>query len=732
MLGLPGEIAIFTCWVGLFSVFTGLGLLIRRTWGLKLLSIETLLLSFWMGWVASLGLLQLWHFWWKIDGWVLILVTLTGSIGLVWNAPALWVMMRKVVLKRWKSLCLVVLLGFWLANRVLTPIQEYDTGLYHLASIKWASLYPVVPGLGNVHGRLAFNSTFFLYAAMLDVGPWNERTHYLANGLLMYVFLIQLLVSLFKISVKSKYRSYYFYYSLFLIPTIPAAFGVNWILGLSPFNLSPDVSVFILSILLSGQTLAFLLKLEDPNETRNVIYDLVCIVLLAVIGVTVKLNFSFLSGVCLLLVFGVWFVKRNYQLKYKVVATTILAVVASVGLLIPWMIRNVILSGYLIYPVAMTAVPVPWQIPRSVTIIEANAIRGWGRQSRVFWGEVIGNMNWLQSWFDAVPNYIIMPLELTLLALLGIGVFCGLNRSPRTQQYHIYVHWLLLLPPIIAIILWFISSPNPRFAGSLFWILSTVTVVILVEQVVRVYHFENLFPVFSYFLFVLIFLYVSPLRNPLWIAPVEQNRNDLATAPVPDHTSRMTNDGLVIYIPTNSDQCWNAPVPCTPAYHFRSDLQLREPGLFHKGFTLRSKELTPSTPTGFTVSPTVNISLPVGWYNYDSNLNLRWMQSPAQILLYMEQTATALLSITPAEMNTGNALGERGQLKLTVNHDHEMMIPVVTGVTNEVLIPLRQDFNILQLELMAGNIVPAEVLSDNSDTRPVSIAFSSIKVTLIE
>ncbi len=108
------------------------------------------------------------------------------------------------------------------------------------------------------------------------------------------------------------------------------------------------------------------------------------------------------------------------------------------------------------------------------------------------------------------------------------------------------------------------------------------------------------------------------------------------------------------------------------------------------------------------------------------------MQSPAQILLYMEQTATALLSLTPAEMNIGKALGERGQLKLTVNHDHEMMIPVVTGVTNEVLIPLRRDFNIVQLELMAGNFVPAEVIPGNNDTRSVSIAFSSIQVTLIE
>jgi hypothetical protein len=32
--------------------------------------------------------------------------------------------------------------------------------------------YPIVPGLGNLHPRLAFNSAYFLYAAALDGEPW--------------------------------------------------------------------------------------------------------------------------------------------------------------------------------------------------------------------------------------------------------------------------------------------------------------------------------------------------------------------------------------------------------------------------------------------------------------------------------------------------------------------------------------------------------------------------------
>jgi hypothetical protein len=44
----------------------------------------------------------------------------------------------------------------------------YDTGLYHLQTFLWNSQFPITPGLGNLHGRLAFNSTLFVIAPLDD------------------------------------------------------------------------------------------------------------------------------------------------------------------------------------------------------------------------------------------------------------------------------------------------------------------------------------------------------------------------------------------------------------------------------------------------------------------------------------------------------------------------------------------------------------------------------------
>src|SRR5262245_4356835 len=40
--------------------------------------------------------------------------------------------------------------------------RNYDDGLYYLQTFKWNHEFPVTAGLGNLHGRLAFNSILFV------------------------------------------------------------------------------------------------------------------------------------------------------------------------------------------------------------------------------------------------------------------------------------------------------------------------------------------------------------------------------------------------------------------------------------------------------------------------------------------------------------------------------------------------------------------------------------------
>ncbi|MGV2435393.1 MAG UNVERIFIED_CONTAM: hypothetical protein LVT10_11320 [Anaerolineae bacterium] len=55
------------------------------------------------------------------------------------------------------------------ANNALLAPARYDAGLYQIQSVMWSNQFPIVRGLGNLHGRLAFNNSFHLYIAWLNL-----------------------------------------------------------------------------------------------------------------------------------------------------------------------------------------------------------------------------------------------------------------------------------------------------------------------------------------------------------------------------------------------------------------------------------------------------------------------------------------------------------------------------------------------------------------------------------
>jgi hypothetical protein len=69
--------------------------------------------------------------------------------------------------------------------------------LYHFNTIRWLNEYPLVPGLGNLHGRLAYNQSFFTYAASVNFYPLFHHGHNVANSFLLLLFLAECLHALF-------------------------------------------------------------------------------------------------------------------------------------------------------------------------------------------------------------------------------------------------------------------------------------------------------------------------------------------------------------------------------------------------------------------------------------------------------------------------------------------------------------------------------------------------------
>jgi hypothetical protein len=331
---LSAMVFVISAWLVLCFIFSFLGLLIRRSCGLRIQSMENIFISFWIGWAFTIVILQVWHLCFPVDWRVFVFISILSLIGLLLNWRDIWHLIRQGFSRNWIFCFIVLPVAVFLANHAIDLPNNGDSGLYHLNSIRWAVSYPIVPGLGNLHGRLAFNSSYFLYVAMLEIGFWAHRSYHLANSLLMFVLFSQVLFDGFRlIKGRAKLQGVTLFNVILLLSIIPvSAIGINIS---SP---SPDLPIFILGIMISSQLLAFLLNSRYTcKDARFVVFS---VTMLATVGITVKLSFIAFGATTLLVTFIVCFVKyRRDWFDYRRILLWIIPCAAIT--LLPWMLTPV-------------------------------------------------------------------------------------------------------------------------------------------------------------------------------------------------------------------------------------------------------------------------------------------------------------------------------------------------------------------------------------------------------
>lgn len=554
-------------------------------------SLKSLFSSFWLGWALVIIILQLWHLHFRIDWRIFVLISTAGTVGLLWNWKTLrYLLVKEKIPKSWLFWIIILIVSFLFANHSFGPITHYDMGLYHLQAVRWATQYPIVPGLGNLHNRLAFNNSHFLYVALLGISPWFPGSHHLANGLLLLVLFTQIFLSTFKMLSKLNYsRSHkllnnseklqinQLFEVLLLAPVL------NIILSGSASNISPDVPIFILGIILSSKLLELLTNSKDSKEVN---FALFFIVIVASVGITVKLNFAVLGVSASFLALYTWWkkiVKLGSFNSRKIVVCIFLSVLLIV---VPWMIRGIILSGYVAFPSTIGSLPLEWRVPSAVALELTNWMRSWARKPGVHWNEVLGNWDWLKPWIHRMlAKRNIFDFVIPLGLAIG-GIFLPLlfrNKNNLVAKRSV-LYWFFLFPPILNIIFWFFVVPMIRYAGSSFWILGAGTIALAVAKLSKLKRIITV-------LFISL-LFLTPLGIFEQILGGERLLiSEFHTIPIVKLSKFETRSGLVVYIPKKGDQCWNAKLPCTP--YPNPDLRLRKEGNISKGFIVEAK-----TPKG--------------------------------------------------------------------------------------------------------------------------------------
>ncbi|MCU0479804.1 MAG: hypothetical protein MUE54_01175 [Anaerolineae bacterium] len=558
--------------------------------------------SFWLGWAITIAILQVWHFFAPINDSARILIILFALISLIINHRL--ILNGILPLSRIKLIwgLFAIILILWLANRATFSSEHYsafgfDTGYYHIPTIKWFSEYPVILGLGNVHTRFSFSNAFFLYGALVNWDIFIGKTYQLVNTILYMVFLSQMIWSI--LSVVRNDKDYHEHY--FRIICLP--FVLYWLLLRHDGNLgvpsaSNDTPVFMLGILLGG-------KIIHHIQKNNIhLRDLWIIGILVAVGITIKYNFIFGIGL-MLIALGLYIIHHRKMAWIGVAGLAIIGVIFFV----PMMIRSILMTGYPFYPLTIAGLNVDWRIPQGVGAFETEYIQAFARVlgDTPMYDKLINNPDW--NWFPFWLNQSAIDYPLIFYATVGlpiIGVLILLitrfipQLRPSQITPRIRLWSALFIVGFISSAFWFISAPSWRlsvgstwfFSGSLF-VFSTHYIRFGISK----------FIITCIVLAMLLFLWVDGFGyRGMTIATVtDENLPD----PVIWVEQWDTYSGLTVNV-AKTWLCWNYVQPCLPFPSFTPLLRERVFGDIAQGYrtTQIAMPFDPATNTIQLVSET--------------------------------------------------------------------------------------------------------------------------------
>jgi len=556
-------------WFCFFVLIAGNGFLLWSFFDNSAQNLTDIFIAFWVGWALILGVLQIWHLFFPVNTLLIMVLSVLSLYGwVIWlrRLPHPLLQIPAISFRHIVFLLATIFALVWTANRSIAEPGLYDTGLYHFQVVQWFSNYPTVVGIVNLYFPLGYSVSTHLYHALFDVGFWTGRAYHVANSLLLITAILYSLHSIFQLWQQRTKPPIFRIFDLFLIP-IWFSYLVDW---RAISNFSTDIPVQIGTYILVGLTLRFIETSAD-NPKYNFLFFVQAILIVALI--TTKLTFVIFGAIQGLFLLYIWWKRSNHVLHTK---TLIWCIVAALLILVPWVLRSVLMNGYLIYPSSTFAVDVPW---RESTELADFRVYGFQLTSRLILStpELYENYAWLASWFNTLLNNLfnfVFPVTLT-----GISTIIIFTRPQRSQLSFRYL--LLLLAPLSAIVFWFFSAPDFRYIKQYVWIILFFVMIAALGRFnwlwinrIRIVSVVSL----GLFIYLARLIIVVP-ENHFLPAGVDDGLYPMQEPSVVEVT---LSDGLKIWITPDDNRCWDAPLPCAPSAH--NDLILREAGDLASGF----------------------------------------------------------------------------------------------------------------------------------------------------
>lgn len=342
---------------------------------------------------------------------------------------------------------LILALFLIFAYGTSTGIIHYDTGLYHAQSIRWIEEYGVVPGLGNLHSRLAYNSAAFCLSALYSMAFLGGQSYHCAAGFLAFLLALVCMEAFTRERIKSP-----------RISDFARLAAVYYLLIIFDEMVSPASDYFM--VLLVFFIIIRWLDLMEWKERLYLPYAFLGV--LGVVVLTVKLSGALILFLVLKPAFMMIREKRGKDI-FRFLSLGVLTV-------LPFLVRNVILSGWLIYPfTALDFFSFAFKIPKGMAEYDAREIQVYGRgfSDVERYGEPI--MDWLPEWIrnlDAT-NKAFLAMALGGVILLLLLTVYAIWKKKKDMIDFLHVVGTLA----VCFLFWLFSAPLIRYGCVFLWLL---------------------------------------------------------------------------------------------------------------------------------------------------------------------------------------------------------------------------------------------------------------------
>ena len=422
---------------------------------------------------------------------------------------------------------------------VKSNVYRPDAYLYHLPFIDIINKFKIIFGITNLHNRFGHTSILQYTSAIYNNFIFFEKGIFLPSALIASSVIINFGTQLFNY-IKKKNLNVHFFYLLFT--TIFIAYKMNRYGEYGNDYPAHFLFYYIVSEVISS--------FKNNRKNFSNLFLISSFVLMNKLSMVFSLILPFLT---------ISKFKKKKILNFKNYFTIIFLLI--------WIIKNILISGCVFYPIANTCIEnLPWtnvnQTKKVSIEIEAWS-KSWNNEKNPEYlnqNIYIKNFNWFNTWSKNHLNKIIKILFPYIIFLLLLTLIIILNSKKINEKANIKNEIQLIFIISILTIFWLFKAPLFRFGFS--YIVSLISLIFAI--IISEYQNYKYKKIYLSLIIFCIFIFVG--KNSLRFKNIHSN-DKLSIWPIieiqnSDENLKKIDIGDLKYYESEAE-CGYGLAPCT-------------------------------------------------------------------------------------------------------------------------------------------------------------------------